>query len=94
MNSLGTHKYSMKWKGPGRIVSCKSDMVFEINYLISKKRIKVHARRMLLYRADMDGTEVEPKPLKQAEFSEGIVHIAEALHSIRWGGTNMEIVVE
>lgn len=76
----------MKWKGPRRIVSCKSDMVFEVENLILKEWKKIHARQILLYGADMDGTEVEPNLLKQAEFSEGSVHVAESLHSVKPGG--------
>lgn len=65
----GGHKLRYLWVGPFRIKGAKSTHVFEIEDLVRGKRELAHFRRMLLYRADMDGKEVDPTLLKYAEHS-------------------------
>ena len=94
VNTMGTHKLMPKWKGPRRIVSCDSERVYKVENLITKKQEKVHARRMILYRADMDGVDVDSKLMEQAEFSEKTVQIAKRIHSIRQGDDDEEVRIE
>ena len=41
-------------------------MVYEVEHLISGRKERSHARRLLLYRADMDGKEVASELLRYA----------------------------
>lgn len=55
----GGHKLQFVWQGPRRIAQVKSDWVYEVENIIIVKKILVHARRLNLYRQDMDGKEIE-----------------------------------
>lgn len=63
------HKLSFLWRGPKRIMSTKSDLVYETEDLVSGKRETVHAKRLKLYRAGMVVKPVEDSLLAHAEHS-------------------------
>lgn len=73
------HKLQFIWTGPRRIVSVHSDLVYEVEDLLDSKRSTVHARRLQLYRADMDGKAVNPKLQRAAEHAEATFQDAKAL---------------
>ena len=91
------HKLSFLWQGPVRICGVHSPVVFEVENLLNQKKEFIHSKRLILYRADMDGKEVEPRLLKYIEtcadqFSsvENILGIKEEEHGlmlkIMWTG--------
>jgi len=43
-------KPSLRWKGPHRVVECRSDYIFLIEDLLSSKKEEVHGRRLKFYR--------------------------------------------
>lgn len=88
------HKLSFKWIGPRRVSSVKSEPVFEVEDLLKRKMEVVHARRLLLYRADMDGKEVNPQLVQAAEHTETSYQDARALRGIRRAEELIEICVE
>ena len=90
----GGHKLSFLWRGPRRITDARSDWVYEVQNLITRKREVVHARRMHLYRPDMDGRNVSPALLKLAEHSEACYQIAEDIRGIREVGGELQVCVE
>jgi len=56
--------------GPRRVEKVKSDHVVEVENLVSGRRDVGRARRLILYRADMDGKDVDPAPMRAVEHSE------------------------
>lgn len=90
----GAHKLNFTWKGPYRIVAVRSQWVYEIESLLETKKEVVHARRLHLYRSDMDGKQVHPKLLQAAEHYESRYETAEALKGIRDRDGNIEVLVE
>ena len=90
----GKHKLSFQWVGPRRIVEVKSEWVFVVENLLTAAKHTVHARRLILYRADMDGQPVTPELLSAAQASEATVEIAHALHGIREVRGDLQILVE
>eukprot|EP00171_Calliarthron_tuberculosum_P001006 IDg1006t1 len=64
------HKLGFVWRGPRRIKSTKTKLTFEVEDLIHKKCEVIHARRLKLYRADLDGADVSPNLMKHAEHTE------------------------
>lgn len=88
------HKLSFKWLGPRRIKECKSPLVFVVENLLTGKQETVHARRLLLYRSNMDGVEVEPALLKVSEHSETQYQTVRSLLDIRGAGRRAEILIE
>lgn len=90
----GKHKLSFDWVGPRRVVEVKSDWVFIVEDLLRGDRRVAHARRLILYRADMDGQPVSPSLLSAAHASESTIEIAHALHSIREEHGSLEVLVE
>ena len=57
-SNTGRHKLAFVWQGPQRVTAAKSELVYEVESLVSGKVEIVHARRLRLYRAGMDGKEV------------------------------------
>lgn len=66
----GGQKLKFVWRGPRRITEALTEWVYEVQNNITDKREVVHARRLHLYRTDMDGQEVLPALLRAAEHSE------------------------
>lgn len=77
-----THKLSFVWGGPYRIVECKSDLVYVVEPMNRSTKEIVHARRMILYRADMDGKDVSEDLLRASEHLTTKYQISEAIRDI------------
>eukprot|EP00171_Calliarthron_tuberculosum_P002687 IDg2687t1 len=90
----GRHKLAFVWTGPHRVANAKSDHVFVIENLISGKREAVHARRLQLYRADMDGKPVTQQLLRAISRTETRYETVNALRGIRADGASINIQVE
>ena len=88
------HKLQFAWNGPRRIVGAVSEWVYIVENLISKKRENVHARRLLLYRSNLDGTVVNESLLVQANFSKAVYETAKELRDIRVKNGEIQIQVE
>jgi len=89
------HKLKFQWIGPRRVTAVKSALVFEVEDLLNThKRDVVHSRRLILYRSDMDGKEVDPNLLRAAEHTETVYQDAQALRAIRLKDGRLEIQVE
>ena len=65
-----------------------------VENLLSKKTDTVHARRTILYRADLDGVEVPESVLKHAEHTETQYETVHLLRDIRTNGNIIEVCVE
>jgi len=88
------HRLKFQWTGPRRVITVKSDLVFEVENLADGKRETVHARRLQLYRADLDGEEVDPNLQRAAEDTEAVYQGARELRAIREKGNQIQIPVE
>lgn len=88
------HKLKFLWIGPRRVTAVKSDLVFEVEDLLHAKREVVHARRLQLYRADMDKKPVEERLLRAAQHTEAVYQDALALRAIRSTDGAIDIQVE
>ena len=82
------------WRGPRRICDVRSDWVYEVQNLITDKKEVVHARRLLLYRGDMDGKEVSTELIQAAEHSELSYQMVQCLQGIRDVDGELQICVE
>lgn len=69
-------------------------MVFEVEDLLQQKTAVVHAKRLLLYRADLDGKDLHPDLLRAAEHNETTFQDAHALRHIREQDGQLELQVE
>lgn len=92
--TASAHKLGFKWIGPRRIREVKSELVFEVEDLLHGKTETVHARRLLLYRADLDGENVHEDLLRAAHHTETLYQDANASRSIRKHEENIEVQVE
>ena len=88
------HKLSFKWVGPRRVTKCKSELVYEVENICTGAIEVAHARRLRLYRADMDGKEIRPELLRAAEHTESMYQDANALTDIRETTGDLEIEIE
>ena len=64
------HKQSFRWVGPRRVVKVVGDLVYDVENVITNEVERVHASRLLTYRADFDGNVVSPNLLKHIAQSE------------------------
>lgn len=76
-------KLGFEWVGPRRITAVKSALVFDVQNLISHKKETAHARRLRLYRADMEGIAVLPELMKTAQHLERTYQLVEKVVDIR-----------
>ena len=88
------HKLDPQWQGPRRVVDATSDLVFLVENIITAKRERVHARRMVLYRGDLDGVDIDSKLLAVCERNEAHVEIAHNIHAIRADEDQLQVQVE
>ena len=58
------HKQSFRWVGPWRVVNVIGELVYDVENVITNEMERVHASRLLTYRADFDGKVVSPDLLK------------------------------
>ncbi len=68
--------------GPRRITKVLSDLVYEVEHLLTHKIEQVHASRMQLYRVSKDGAQVSKELLEHVECSEARYEIVEKLMDI------------
>lgn len=90
----GGHKLSSVWTGPRRIVQCKSDLVFVVQNIMNAKLETVHARRLLKYRADMDGKPATKKLVQAAAHSTARYQVIKEICGIREEGNELAIQIE
>ena len=90
----GGHKLAFKWAGVRRVVEAKSALVFVVEDLESGSREIVHARRLILYRANMDGKDVNPKLLEAKRHLEYTYQIITSIKSVRQNGRTFDFQVE
>lgn len=88
------HKQSFVWRGPRKILKVNSNWVFEVENLVTKKREVVHARRLKLYRADMDEVEIDDELISHAEFSETQFEAIKEPKDIRKEDNRIEVLIE
>lgn len=67
------HNMFFNWVGLRRVVEVKSKHVFEVKNLVTKNLETVNVHRMILYKADMDGFEVDDVLFEYAKHSEASV---------------------
>lgn len=68
-----------------KIVRVISDWVYEVQDIFQRKTEEVHAQRMTLYRASMEGKVAVDKLVKQAAQSQSTYQLASSFHSMRTG---------
>ena len=90
----GGHKLQFAWQGPRRVVSVKSPWVYEVCDLIHGKKETVHAKRLIIYRGDMDGKELDESLLQAAAHLEANYQTVEKMRGIRRRNGSIEIEVE
>lgn len=88
------HKLGFVWRGPRKIIHVNSKLVFEVENMITKKREVVHARRLMLYRADMDGEKINDDLISHAEFSETQFETIKELRDLRNQHDSFEVLIE
>ena len=59
----GRHKLPYMWKGPARVCEVSSPSEFLVEDLCSGRKLHVHARRLKLFKAALEGTEVTENDL-------------------------------
>lgn len=79
----GDRKRAFKWVGPRIIVRAKSPLIFEFEHIETGNGEEVHARHLLLYKADMDRKGVQPSFLESMQHLERVDQIMRNIESVR-----------
>lgn len=90
----GGHKLRCRWRGPRRIVRVKSEWVYEVEDLVKNSVSIIHARRLKLYKASMDGKEVDSAIIEAARTVGAHYETAERIRDIRLHQQGLEVLVE
>ena len=90
----GGHKLAFKWVGPKRIKEVKSALVYDLEDISTGDVTTAHARRIILYRADMDGKDVDPALIQNSVHNQASFQIVECLRDIRQSKGELEVLVE
>lgn len=69
-------------------------MVYTVENILTSKREKAHVRRMLLYRADLDGATVEPRLLRASEHNDVLIEVVHAIHGIKEVAGDLQVQLE
>ena len=88
------HKLGFTWRGPRRVVNTINPLVSEVENFKTEARETVHATRLLLYREDMEGTEVDPKLVAHAEHTDAMYQDVEKLCDVRREGSQFQVLIE
>ena len=62
-----SHKLATKWYGPLRVIESKSNLVYVVEDIVKKKLETIHASRMILYKENLDGADVDQRLLRTPE---------------------------
>ena len=88
------HKLDLQWLGPRRVVDALSDHVYLVENILTAKRDRVHVRRMVLYRGDLDSSSIDPALVAASERNDAHIEVAERIRAIRCDGDDMLVQVE
>lgn len=76
------HKQSFRWVGARRIVDVVGECALYVEQMLKKIEERIHAARLILFRADKDGKDVSHDLMSCAANSEGIYELDEELDDI------------
>ena len=88
---ISGHKLAFMWTGPKRLKECKSPLVYVVEYLVSGKQEEANSRRLVLYRAEMDGKDVDESLLRAADHNQTSFQVLECFHDSRRTNGRLEI---
>ena len=87
-----THKPSLKWMGPYRVLECRSDYIFLVESLLNGKKEEVHGRRLKFFRnKDFKVTE---EVLNHLAYQEGELLVIDEFLDIRSTQGSIELLVK
>ena len=72
--------------GPRRFTDAVSDLVYEIENLLTGKRKRAHARRLTMYCAYVEGCKGDAGLVEATEINESHIDIAESIRAISSDG--------
>lgn len=88
------HMLRFLWKGSRSVLRARSELVYEMEDILTKKREVVHACQLTLYRCDMDGKEVTDALKRHIEHSTATYQDVQGLKDIRIVNEVFQILVE
>ena len=88
------HKLNYRWVGPRRVLAEISPLVVETEDMVTGQVERVHARRLMFYRPDLDGAPVDPRLFASAEHSTMVYQVASAIRAIRERDCEIQFNVE
>lgn len=91
---MATHKLSFIWRGPYRIVECKSDLIYIVESMNRSHKETIHICRLILDHAEMDGKPVSEELLKASEHLTTKYHVMEAIQDISVHEGNIQLNIE
>ena len=85
---------SSKWCGPYRVVQENSSSIFVCEDIVTAERLTVHYSRMIFYRGDLDGVQVDERLLKLSEHIGTEYQEVNRLVDIRQSDKRIEVLVQ
>ena len=76
------HKQTFRWLGPRRVVKIVGELVYDIENIVTGDVERVHAARLITYRANKENEPVSKELMAHAEHSEAGYELVEDLKDI------------
>ena len=76
------HKQTFRWLGPRRVVNIVGELVYDIEKIVTGDVERVHAARLITYRANKENEPVSKELMAHAEHSEARYELVENLKDI------------
>lgn len=76
------HKFSFRWVGPRNLTRVMSEMICDVTNMVRNKTDLMHVARLLLYRAQKDGSVVSENLIEHVKQTEANFEIIEKLLDI------------
>ncbi len=84
-------KPALRWKGPFRVTTCKSDYIFEVEDLITGRKQDVHGRRLKFFRNS--AFEVTEEVRDHLAYQENELLVIESFDDLRRKNGDIELLV-
>lgn len=85
-------KPSLRWRGPYRVTQCRSEYIFEIEEILTKKREEAHGRRLKFFRNS--SYEVDDDLLEHLRYQSGELLLVERIDDVRRMDGVIEMLVK
>lgn len=85
-------KLSLRWGGPYKVTECRSEYIFVIEDMLTKKKEEAHGRRLKFFRNS--SYEVKDELMEHLQYQSGELLLVERIDDVRRADDGVELLVK